>query len=87
LESVPEIKCVYVLPELQGNGVGTILFREMLSHLRNKGIERFCLDSGYRRAKAFWTKRLGDPSVVLPDYWGKDAHHMIWTGLVTDYLI
>lgn len=85
-KSVPEIKCVYVLPEFQGTGIGTRLFREILIHLSNENTERFCLDSGYSRARAFWTRRLGDPAVVLPDYWGKHADHMIWTGFVNDYL-
>ncbi len=80
----PEIKSVYVLPEYQRQGIGTQLVNAILAELRREHITDFCLDSGYKSAQRYWTNRLGEPQVTLSDYWGTDAHHMIWRCRVGD---
>lgn len=46
--------------------------------LRNKGIEEFCLDSGYTSAQKIWKKKFGEPDYLLKDFWGAGYDHMIW---------
>jgi len=74
----PEIKSVYILPDWQGRGIGGELFNEILKQLRERHISHYCLDSGYRSAQRYWIYKLGEPTVVLPDYWDPGAPHMIW---------
>jgi len=74
----PEIKSVYILPEFQNKGIGSLLFKNILTHLSKNGIKDFCLDSGYRNAQQFWKRKLGDPSFILDKYWTFENHHMIW---------
>ena len=75
---VPEIKSVYIHPDFQGKGVGSFLLEKIVSELKNKKISRFCLDSGFKNAQVFWTKKLGAPKRTLKDYWAKGVDHMIW---------
>jgi GNAT superfamily N-acetyltransferase len=75
---VPEVKTVYVRPDFQGRGVGSLLFGEIVERLRSKGIDEFCLDSGYKLAQRYWERKLGSPKVVLHDHFGPGAHFMIW---------
>jgi GNAT superfamily N-acetyltransferase len=86
LESVPEIHSAYVLPEYQGRGIGSRLFEAMRQRLRDRQVQSFCLDCGYRAAQRFWSRRLGEPSLVLHDYFGPGAHHMIWHRSIDDIL-
>ncbi|MEZ4883662.1 MAG: GNAT family N-acetyltransferase [Chitinophagales bacterium] len=79
---VPEIKSVYVLPAFQGKGIGSLLFKKLVETLQRRSIQKFCLDSGYRTSQQFWRKKLGRPTFTLRNYWGKDAHHMIWYVLI-----
>lgn len=30
------------------------------------------------KRKSIWTKKFGEPSYVLKDYWGESSDHMIW---------
>lgn len=78
LEYVPEITTVYVLPQFQGKGIGSMLLKKMLAHLNEKGFKEACLDGGYRKSQGYWIKKIGHPDVTLKDYWGKDLHHMMW---------
>lgn len=78
LKNVPEITSVYVLPEYQGQGVGSLLFQAMLQTLHRKKVEVFCLDGGYKKSQRFWMNKLGNPTVVLKNYWGHGLDHMIW---------
>jgi GNAT superfamily N-acetyltransferase len=78
LLSTPEIKCAYVHPDYQQRGIGSRLFDTLVRALHKRGTTRFCLDSGYKKAQQFWTKRLGPATVILPDYFGPGAPHMIW---------
>jgi hypothetical protein len=58
----------------------------MYRTLSNKGIEEFCLDSGYMRAQKIWKKKYGDPNYWLENYWGEGYHHMIWRVKMDDFL-
>ena len=78
LKGIPEIVSVYIHPDFQGKGVGSLLFNQILVCLLHKNIGQFCLDSGYKRAQIFWTTKLGTPTINLKDYWGKDGDHLIW---------
>lgn len=56
-----EVGKVFVHPDYQRNGVGNLLLKEIYDELQKKGIEEFCLDSGYNRAQRIWKKKFGDP--------------------------
>lgn len=78
LANIAVIASVYVLPHFQGKGIGSLLFDSMLKHLKQKNINEFVMDSGYKKAQNFWIKKVGKPTVLLKDYWNKDSDHMIW---------
>jgi hypothetical protein len=59
-------------------GVGTLLWNTIFLTFLNRGIEEFCLDSGYINAQEIWKKKFGEPDYLLKDYWGKGHDHMIW---------
>jgi ribosomal protein S18 acetylase RimI-like enzyme len=73
-----EVGTVFVHPDYQRMGVGNSLLDAMYAALKNKGIEEFCLDSGYISAQKIWKKKFGDPDYLLKDYWDKGNDHMIW---------
>ncbi|MBE4906483.1 GNAT family N-acetyltransferase [Bacillus luteolus] len=73
-----EVGTVFVHPDYQRIGVGNLLLNKMYAILQNKGIEEFCLDSGYSNAQHIWRKKFGEPDYWLKDYWGKGYDHMIW---------
>lgn len=73
-----EIGTVFVHPDYQRRGIGTMLLNVMLVTLQNRGISEFCLDSGYKNAQKVWQKKFGEPDYVLKDYWGAGSDHMIW---------
>jgi GNAT superfamily N-acetyltransferase len=75
---VIEIGTVFVHPDYQYKGIGSMMLRMMYGELRNKGYTEFCLDSGYKTAQKVWTSKWGKPSCIMEDYWGKKAHHMVW---------
>jgi GNAT superfamily N-acetyltransferase len=72
-----EVGSVFVHPEYQGRGIGTLLWNAMLLIFLGRDIHEFCLDSGYDRAQAIWRKKFGDPDYWLKDYWGSGHDHMI----------
>lgn len=78
LENTPEIKSVYILPEYQGKGVGTMLFEAIIKELKQKGFTEFCLDSGYPDAQKFWEKKIGTPVVRITNRWGAGNDYLIW---------
>ena len=86
LREFPEIGTVFVHPDYQRNGVGNLLLREIFLTLKKKGIEEFCLDSGYRKAQKIWKKKFGEPDYLLKDYWGEGYDHMIWKVKVKDVI-
>ncbi|TDL80444.1 N-acetyltransferase [Peribacillus frigoritolerans] len=73
-----EIGTVFVHPDYQKRGIGTLLLNVMLLTLQNRGISEFCLDSGYSSAQKVWKKKFGEPDYFLQNYWGEGCDHMIW---------
>lgn len=84
LKELVEIGTVFVHPEYQRQGVGNMLLNEMYKTLLNKGIEEFCLDSGYTNAQKIWKKKFGEPDYLIKDYWGEGFDHMIWRVRIKD---
>ncbi|MEK7016378.1 MULTISPECIES: GNAT family N-acetyltransferase [Bacillus] len=78
LKDLYEIGTVFILPEYQRKGIGSLLLNAMFLTLLGKGITEFCLDSGYKNAQKIWKKKFGEPIYVLKDYWGESSDHMIW---------
>ncbi|WP_339320083.1 GNAT family N-acetyltransferase [Paenibacillus sp. FSL R10-2734] len=78
LDHLGELGSLYVLPSYQDQGIGSALIKELMIFLKEKGIEQFCLDSGYKRAQARWQRKFGEPYKVVEDYWGPDSVHMVW---------
>ncbi|MCP3810445.1 GNAT family N-acetyltransferase [Paenibacillus sp. Lou8.1] len=79
-----EVGTVFVHPDYQKIGVGNLLLKSMYLALKNRGVEEFCLDSGYRIAQKIWKKKFGTPDYLLKDYWGAGSDHMIWRIKVKD---
>lgn len=77
-KGIKEIGTVFIAPEYQRKGIGNLLLNKMFLTLTNKGIDEFCLDSGYKSAQTIWKKKFGCPEYLLKDYWGKGLDHMIW---------
>lgn len=78
LKDLMEIGTVFVRPEYQSKGIGTRMLKLLFEELRKKGMNEFCLDSGYKSAQKTWTMMLGTPEYILKNYWGEDGDHMIW---------
>ncbi|PFA67180.1 GNAT family N-acetyltransferase [Bacillus sp. AFS015802] len=87
LTDIHEVGTIYVHPCHQGRGIGSLLLNTMILTLLNRGIEEFCLDSGFTNAQKVWTKKLGNPDYWLKDYWGKGSDHMIWKRNVREFPI
>ncbi|HSR03388.1 MAG TPA: GNAT family N-acetyltransferase [Proteiniclasticum sp.] len=87
LENVGELGSLYVLPEFQNQGIGSLLINSLIRELYGNGIERFCLDSGYKRAQKRWLHKFGEPYMIVKDYWGEGSDHMIWLCSVSDFMI
>jgi GNAT superfamily N-acetyltransferase len=87
LNEVYEIGTVFVHPDYQGHGVGTLLLNVMFLTFLNRGIKEFCLDSGYGNAQKIWMKKFGQPDYWLKDYWGNGSDHMIWKKSMNDVSI
>ena len=86
LADLNEVGTVFVLPDYQGMGIGNQLLNEMYRTLRDKGMEEFCLDSGYTNAQKIWKKKFGEPDYLLEDYWGEGYPQMIWRIKLADVL-
>ncbi len=84
LKDLYEIGTVFILPEYQRKGIGSLLLNAMFLTLLSRGITEYCLDSGYKKAQSIWTKKFGEPSYVLKDYWGESSDHMIWKNSLHD---
>ena len=85
LEDIGELGSLFVLPEMQNQGIGSKLIHVMVHALQRKGIENFCLDSGYKRAQKRWVRKFGEPYSTVKDYWGAGSDHMIWLCHVKDF--
>jgi GNAT superfamily N-acetyltransferase len=79
-----EVGTVFVHPDFQRNGIVNMLLNAIYMTLQEKGIEEFCLDSGYISAQKIWKKKFGEPDYLLTDYWGVGYDHMIWRVKVSD---
>ncbi|WP_141434428.1 GNAT family N-acetyltransferase [Bacillus sp. 03113] len=84
LKELYEIGTVFVLPDYQRLGIGSLLLNVMFLTLLNRGIKEFCLDSGYTNAQKIWKKKFGKPDYLLKDYWGEGCDHMIWRRCTND---
>ena len=78
LKDLIEIGTVFVHPQYQKKGIGSLLLNHIYDELDKKGVSEFCLDSGYKNAQEVWTKKFGTPQYKFINYWGEDAHYMIW---------
>ncbi|EEL50683.1 Acetyltransferase [Bacillus cereus Rock3-44] len=87
LKGLYEIGTVFVLPNYQKRGISNLLLNAIFLTLLGKGINEFCLDSGYTNAQKIWKKKFGEPSFLLKDYWGKAYDHMIWRKYINDIVI
>ncbi|OWR32123.1 GNAT family N-acetyltransferase [Saccharibacillus sp. O23] len=84
LNGVGELGSLYIRPDLQGLGIGSKLIAGMMQELRARGIESFCLDSGYGRAQKRWRRKFGEPYAWAENYWGPGMPHAIWYCRVED---
>ncbi|USG65461.1 GNAT family N-acetyltransferase [Brevibacillus ruminantium] len=84
LSHLHEVGTVFVHPDYQKRGIGTLLVNVIVLTLQNRGIQEFCLDSGYAQAQKVWSKKFGEPDYLLKDYWGEGADHMIWRPRTND---
>lgn len=73
-----EVGTVYVHPDYQRQGIGNTMLQAIYKVLKDKSYDRFGLDSGFVSAQKIWSRRFGEPTYFLKDFWGPDAHHMIW---------
>lgn len=86
LNGLAEVGTVFVHPDWQRKGVGSLLLQKIGCVLVRKGVEDICLDSGYIRAQSIWKKKFGQPEYVLKDYWGEGYDHLIWKIKVKDLM-
>lgn len=84
LKDYVEIGTVFVSPDYQRKGIGTLLLNVMFLTLQSRGITKFCLDSGYSIAQKIWKKKFGKPDYLLKDYWGMGSDHMVWKRQTSD---
>ncbi len=86
LNELVEVGTVFVYPDYQRQGVGNLLLNAMYLTLKNRGIDEFCLDSGYTNAQKIWKKKFGEPDYLLKDYWSEGFDHMIWRIRIHDII-
>lgn len=78
LKNITEIGSVFVHPNYQRKGIGSLMLAQMYSELNRKGIKEFCLDSGYKIAQKVWIKKFGNPEYHFVGFWGEGTNYMIW---------
>ncbi|MGJ7922106.1 N-acetyltransferase family protein [Neobacillus sp. LXY-4] len=78
LNGLVEVGTVFVYPNVQRQGLGNLLLKEMYETLHMNGIEEFCLDSGYACAQKIWKKKFGAPDYLEKNHWGEGFDYMIW---------
>jgi len=78
LNGIGELGSLYIRPDYQNLGIGSLLIAAMMQVLRARRIDSFCLDSGYGRAQRRWRRKFGEPYVWAENYWGPGAHHAVW---------
>ena len=87
LKELVEVGTVFVRPGFQRQGIGNLLLNAIYLALQSKGIEEFCLDSGYTNAQKIWKKKFGEPDYIMKDFWGEGYDHMIWRRRINDISI
>lgn len=85
LNDIGELGSLYILPEVQGQGIGSMLIQALATELQKRGVKQFCLDSGYRTAQKKWKRKFGEPYTVANNYWGEGTDHMVWLCNVKDF--
>ncbi|MBW8351134.1 GNAT family N-acetyltransferase [Bacillus sp. IITD106] len=83
IPNVYEVACVYILPSFQRLGIGKFMFQQIKKELVRLGKSEFYLDAGFSSSQQYWKHVLGEPSVILENYWGKGEHHHIWIRTLT----
>ena len=73
-----ELGTVYILPEYQRIGVGTLLIENIIESMKNTGIYEFYLDCGYKTSQLFWLKKFGTPYKIIKNKFGENQDYMIW---------
>lgn len=79
-----KVGTIYVHPDIQRMGIGSKMLLSMMDELKNRGVNNYCLDTGYNTALAIWTKLFGSALYTLNNYWGDGQHHSIWHLSVDD---
>lgn len=87
IKGMHEIGSVYILPDFQGKGIAKLLLNAMYITLSAKGFDEFWLDSGYDIAKNVWRNVLGEPTIIMKDYWGEGVDHHLWYRKLSDVAI
>ncbi|MEI5907464.1 GNAT family N-acetyltransferase [Bacillus spongiae] len=87
LKELYEVGTIFIHPDYQKRGIGTLLINELFLTFQNRDIKEFCLDSGYKNAQKVWMKKFGKPDYLLKDYWGEGRDHMIWKKSTHDMAI
>ena len=77
-ENTYELGTVYVLPEFQRKGIGSLLINTILENIKNMGIHEFYLDCGYRTSQSYWIKKFGKPYIIIENKFGTNQDYMIW---------
>ncbi len=87
--NLPEILSLYIDPQYQRKGIGSMLFDRIMEKIRESSYEFFSVYTGYKTGLHFWTKKLGEPSVIFENYYGVGFHCWVWireTAYVPKYL-
>ncbi|MFX3647807.1 MAG: GNAT family N-acetyltransferase [Paenibacillus sp.] len=87
VNDIGELGSLYVMPEVQGQGIGSALILALVNELQRRGIQQFCLDSGYQIAQKKWQRKFGEPYVVAKNYWGEGMDHMVWLCKVENFIV
>ena len=69
LKDVKEVGTIFIHPHYQQRGIGSLLLKEIYKEMDKRGVEAFCLDSGYVHAQLVWKKKFGTPDYIFKDYW------------------
>lgn len=81
-EGMVEVFSAYVSPSLQRQGIGSRLLKTLLDDLKNMSHQHYALYTGYTKGKSFWTNRLGNPSVILKNYFPGNVDCWVWIRVV-----
>lgn len=77
-KSIVEIISLYVKPELQRKGIGSLLFDQIILLIKKRGFQYISLRTGYAKGQNFWSKKLGKPEVILEKYIDGVVDSWVW---------